>query len=113
MTSAQPRLPNWPPPADEPIGHDRAREYIAWIREHAGPVLAEAERMLGERYPNAETRRSAATVDQLATWRLTEGMSGLAIGCVWCAFMAGSFAMVDITITREGELIAKPGLNMR
>jgi hypothetical protein len=32
---------------------------------------------------------------------------------VWCAFMAGSFAMVDITITREGQLVAKPGINMR
>jgi hypothetical protein len=40
-------------------------------------------------------------------------MKGLARGCVSCAFMAGSFAMVDITITRDGRLIAKPGLNMR
>jgi hypothetical protein len=76
-------------------------------------VLAEAEAMLAERYPGAETRRSAVKAEQLATWRLSPGMKGLAIGCVSCAFMAGSFAMVDIVITREGRLIAKPGINMR
>lgn len=108
-----PTLPNWPPPAGEPIGIDRAREYIAWIREHAPPVIAEAERMLAARYPGAETRRSAVTVDQLATWRAWDGMQGLAIGSVWCKYMAGSFAMVDITITAEGRLVARPGLNMR
>jgi hypothetical protein len=107
------RLPNWPPPDDEPIGMDRARQYIAWIRVHAQPVLAEAEAVLEARYPGAETRRSAVKVEQLATWRLSPGMKGLAIGCVSCACMAGSFAMVDITITRDGRLVAKPGLNMR
>lgn len=40
-------------------------------------------------------------------------MSGLAIGSVWCAYMAGAFAMVNIVITREGRLIAKPDVNMR
>jgi hypothetical protein len=92
---------------------DRARAYIAWIREHAPPVIAEAEAMLGERYPGAETKRASVKAEQLAMWRLSPGMKGLAIACVSCAFMAGSFAMVDITITREGRLIAKPGVNMR
>jgi hypothetical protein len=57
--------------------------------------------------------RSAVNVEQLAKRRIWEGMKWLSIGCVSCAFMAGSFAMVDITITREGRLIAKPGVNMR
>jgi hypothetical protein len=107
------QLPNWPPPADEPIGMDRARQYIAWIREHVPPVLAEAEAMLAERYPGAETHRSAMKVEQLATRRTWEGMKWLSIGCVWVAYMAGSFAMVDIMIMGDGRLIAKPGLNMR
>ena len=105
MHDATPRLPNWPPPDGEEIGIERAREYIAWIREHAGPVLEEAERMLHERYPGTEIHYAAATVGQLATWRLAPEMPGLSIGTVWCAFMAGSFATVDIWIDREGRLV--------
>jgi hypothetical protein len=108
-----PTLPNWPPPDGKEIGVERARQYVAWIREHAPQVLEEAELLLQERYPGAEIHRSAATVGMLATRGLSERMQGLAIGCVWCSFMAGSFAMVDIVITREGRLVAKPGLNMR
>lgn len=69
MTDDTLRLPDWPPPADEPIGMGRARQYIAWIREHALPVVAEAEARLADRYPGAETRRSAVNVEQLATRR--------------------------------------------
>jgi hypothetical protein len=54
MNAADPRLPNWPPPDDEPIGMGRARQYIAWIREHAPPLIAEAEAMLAEPYPTGE-----------------------------------------------------------
>lgn len=112
MTTDPPCCPQWPPPPDEPIGTERARLYVAWIRDHAGPVLAEAESMIEARYPGSETHRSAANVEALATWSLSAGMPGLCIGTAWCAFMAGSFAMVDITITRDGALIARPGLNM-
>lgn len=43
----------------------------------------------------------------------TPNMKGLCIGTVWCQHMAGSFAMVDIVLHREGRLVAKPGMNMR
>jgi hypothetical protein len=70
--------------------------------------------MLHERYRGAELHRSSVTVDQLATWQgPTPEMAGLSIGTVWCAFMAGSYAMVDIRIMRDGRLEARPGLNMR
>jgi hypothetical protein len=69
VRSERSTLPNWRPPADEPIGIDRVRQYIARIRDHAAPVLAEAEAMLAERYPGAETHRSAVKVEQLATRR--------------------------------------------
>ena len=112
--SDEPRLSNWPPPDGEKIGVERARAYVAWIRDHAGPVLEGAERMLHERYPGAELGRSAVTVEQLATWGgPSPNMQGLSIGCVWCDVMAGSFAMVDIVLDREGRLVTKPGLNMR
>jgi hypothetical protein len=76
-------------------------------------VVAEAEAMLAELYPAAETRRSAVNVEQLATRRTWEGMKWLSIGCNPCEYMAGSFAMVDIMITADGRLIARPRLNMR
>jgi hypothetical protein len=113
VNETYPRLPNWPPPADEPIGIERAHAYIAWIHAHAPPGLAEAEAMLAERYPGAETHRSAAQAEQSMEWRVWEGMTGLAIGAVWCKVMAGSITMVDIMITADGRLFTKPGLNMR
>jgi hypothetical protein len=69
VRSERSTLPNCRPPADEPIGIDRVRQYIARIRDHAAPVLAEAEAMLAERYPGAETHRSTVKVEQLATRR--------------------------------------------
>lgn len=44
------RLPDWPPPDGEAIGEERARAYIAWIRDHAPPLLTEGRRMLQERW---------------------------------------------------------------
>jgi hypothetical protein len=102
-------LPDWRPPADEPIGVERARAYVAWVREHVGPLIADARRQLNERYLNAPTHTSAATMDQLATWRFSKVMEGLAVGMVWCDFMAGSFAMLYISIRRDGHLESRPG----
>ena len=114
MIDATPRLPNWPPPDREAIGIDRAREYVAWIARHAEPVLQEAEQMIRERYPDTTIERSGITVRALATrGGPTPTMPGVSIGCVWSAFMAGSFAMVGILIDRERRLITHPGMNMR
>lgn len=107
------RLPDWPPPPDEPIGLERARAYFAWIRRHAPPVLEEARRMITERYPHAVTDTSAVTLEQLATWSFGPPMKGLSIGTVHASVSGGAWAMVDLVITEDGRLIAKPGWNMR
>jgi hypothetical protein len=113
MTDDTPCLPNWPPP-DGKISIDEAREIVAWIREHAGPVLEEAERMILERYPGAEIGRGAVTVEHLVKWGgPTPAMKGLAIGTVWCDVMAGAFAMVDIVLDPEGRLVTRRSINMR
>lgn len=65
VNDSDPRLPNWSSPQDA-ISIGQAREIIAWIREHAGPVPEEAERNLHERHPGAEIGRSAMTVEHLA-----------------------------------------------
>jgi hypothetical protein len=108
-----PRLPNWPPSPGEKIGVDRSRAYVAWVREHAGPVLDEARAMLLARYPHAEISTSATSVKMLAERSLSATMPGLAIGCVYCSIGGGTWAMVDILISRDGQLVAKAGWNMK
>src|SRR5690606_2019303 len=95
-------LLDWPPPAGEPIGEDRARAYIAWIRDRVRPLLEEGRRMIQERYPSAYIGTYVARLDQLATWHLTDGMDGLNIGGLWCEPTPGSFAWVNIIIRRDG-----------
>lgn len=106
------RLPDWPPPPDAPIGEDRARAYIAWIRDRVRPLLEEGRRMIRERYPSAYIGTYVARLDQLATWRLTDGMDGLNIGGLWCEPTPGSFAWVNIIIRRDGRLEVRPGQRM-
>lgn len=107
------RLPDWPPPPDAPIGEERARAYIAWIRDHVQPRLAEARRMILERYPGATVETAAVTVDQMASWSFHPPMERLSIGIVTASVSGGTWAMVDITITADGQLEARPGWNMR
>jgi hypothetical protein len=106
-------LPDWPPPADEPIGEERARTYIAWIREHAGPLVADARKQITDQYPHAVTKTFAATVDQLASWSFDNRITGLGIGSVWASVSGGTWAMVDIRIWQDGRLECRPGLRMR
>jgi hypothetical protein len=106
-------LPNWPPPDGEPIGEERARQYITWIREHAGPLVADARKQITDRYPHAVTKTSAAMVDQLASWSFDDRMTGLGIGSVWASVSGGTWAMMDIWIRRDGRLETRPSMNMR
>ena len=106
-------LPNWPPLPNEPIGEDRARAYIAWIRNRVRPLLDEGRRMMKERYPAAYIGTYVTRLDQLATWRLSEGMDGLNIGGLWCEPTPGSFAWVNLIIRRDGRLEVRPGQRMR
>jgi hypothetical protein len=109
-----PRLPDWPPPDGEAIGEERARAYVAWIREHAPPLLKEAREMIRARYPGVQADQSSVNVKDLATWHApTPAMPGLAIGTVSASVSGGTWAMVDLLITHDGRLITRPGMNMR
>lgn len=105
-------LPNWPPGDGTKIGEERAREYVAWIRYHAPPLVAEGRRVLQARFGVAECGTSSARVDQLAEWGLDERMDALNVGVVYCSIQSGSWAMMDISIRRDGRLELKPGWNM-
>ncbi len=106
------RLPDWPPPDRFAIGEERARAYIAWIRDHAPPLLAEGRRMLQERWGVEDTGTSSVKVHQLATWRLAPEMKDFNIGCVWAPVKGGTWAMANIRIRRDGRLEVVPGWNM-
>jgi hypothetical protein len=104
-------LPDWPTPASEPIGEDRARAYIAGIRDHVAPCLKEAPQLLHARYPDAMVEQSRVRVQGLATWHPpTERMPRFKIGVVSASVSGGSWAMVDILITHDGRLAVSPGV---
>ncbi len=105
-------LPNWPPPEGEAIGHERSREYIAWIRDHAPSLIAEGRRMITEQWQTEDIHTSSVRLDYLATWKLDDGLAGLSVGCVWAPIKGGTWAMAMISIRRDGRLEVKPGWNM-
>lgn len=75
------------PPDDLPAGIRTITERIARELHAADPE---------------EIGRSAMTVEHLTKWGgPTPDMPRLVIGCVWCDFRVGSFAMVDILLHRE------------
>src|SRR5688572_619815 len=73
-------LPDWPPPPDEPIGLERARAYIAWIRGHIQPALRDARELLKARHPGVAIETSAVTLSQLAAWSFKPPMRHLSVG---------------------------------
>ena len=54
------------PPVGEALSEERARLLVAWLRQHARPVVAGAERALLARYPGTEVKVSMCRVGQLA-----------------------------------------------
>lgn len=106
-------LPNWPPAAGEVIGEERARAYVAWIREHVAPLLKEGERILRVRFGNTGVTAVSARVDQIAAWKLHPQSERLNVGVLYCSIKSGAWAMMDINIRRDGRLEVRPGWNMR
>jgi len=43
---------------------------------------------------------------------MPDDMDGLSIGCVSAEPTPGHFVMADVVITRDGRLVARPGLRM-
>lgn len=105
-------LPDWPPLPGEPIGEERARAYITWIRQHAPPLIAEGRRMIQAQYPTAVTDTSSVRLRELATRKLDDNLAGLSVGCVYASIKGGTWAMANISIRRDGRLEVKPGWNM-
>ncbi len=110
VISSEGRIPDWPPPADEPIGIERARAYFAWISENVPPLIATAEQMLRERWGDSgKIRTSSWRMHQFAAQRLMAGRDSMYLGCVSAPKPGGSWVYVDIRITRDGYLVISQG----
>jgi hypothetical protein len=100
------RAPEWWPPADgEPIGEERARELVAYVRERAPAILAIAREHLEQLQPGQAIQTYAAPASQLATASLERHMARLAIGTVYVG-QAGTSVQVTIGLERNGALTA-------
>ncbi len=64
MTDPASEAPSWVPPVGEALGDERARLLVSWIREHARPVVADAERALRDRSPGVEVQTDMCRVSR-------------------------------------------------
>lgn len=106
-------MPDWPPADGEVIGEERARDHVAWIREHVPPLLKEGERVLRDRFGDTGVTAVSARVDQIASWKLHPQSDRLNVGVLYCSIKSGAWAMMDINIRRDGRLELRPGWNMK
>lgn len=100
------KAPEWWPPVDgEPIGEERARELVAYLRERAPAILEIARQYLEERCPAHELQTYAAPATSIAAMTLERHMTRLPIGAVYCG-AGGTAVMVSISLERNGALVA-------
>jgi hypothetical protein len=96
--------PWWPLPDDEPIGDDRARELMAYLKSAVPAVVAAVSAYLIARHPEAEIQAYAITTATLAKQSLGEHMRGVSIGSVSVPGSSGRAETVGIAFTREGRI---------
>jgi hypothetical protein len=95
----------WPTDDGEPIGEERARDLVGYLRERAPAILELARQHLEQLHPGQAIRTYAVPASQLATASLERHMSRLAIGTVYCG-MGGTSVQVTIGLERNGALVA-------
>lgn len=105
--------PGWWPPADgDPIGDERARELVTWLKTVAPAAVEQAREYLATHYPGRPQSLYAVKASQLATLAFSEGMRGLCIGSVSARAVQGPHGTVGIALTREGRMaitVREPG----
>jgi hypothetical protein len=100
------RPPAWWPTADgEPIGEERARELIAYIKQRAPAIIALAREHLEEGHPGQPIKTYAVPAAQLGECRLEPHMTGIGIGVVYTG-QGGTSDQVSIALTRNGWITA-------
>lgn len=111
MLSTEP-MPGWPPPKDKPIGVERARFYVRWMKVAARPLVAEAEQILLNKFPDGVITTESLSIEKLAARSINAYQPNLCIGSVWCKQPNGSQAEMAIWIDQKGCLVLKESLGM-
>lgn len=109
MTSTT-RCPMWPLPHGEKIGIDRARAVMAWLKENAPSVVAEAQKELVRLTQGTQPGAGAYKLGQIA--EITMNSDTLYIGSAWVTIKSGTWAMMNIVVNASGFLEARPGWNV-
>ena len=102
----------WPPPDGEPIGEERARDLVRWLRTVAPAAVDQARNYLATHAPNSPQSRHAVKASQLATFAFAEGMRGMPLGSVSVQGAQGPHGTVGIALQRDGRLaitVREPG----
>lgn len=105
-------MPAWPPPEGRPIGVERAKFYVNWIKVAVRPLIAEAEQVLLNRYPDGEITTTSLSVAEVSTRVIDPHRGELCVGSVWSRQESGSHAEMAIWIEGSGCLVLRPSLGM-
>lgn len=99
-------LPEWWPVEGEPIGEERARELVAYIRERAPAILEIAHAELQGRHAAAEITVSGVPAAQLAKMSMDRRMTCVCIGVLYTG-AGGTTDQIPIHLDRSGKILAR------
>jgi hypothetical protein len=86
------------PPIGEALGEERA-----WLRQHARATVADAERVLLDRYPNSEIQIDMCRAWQLAPQTRQDFGRGIYAGNVWLN-AGGTLTQIAIRARFDGTV---------
>src|SRR5690349_749270 len=93
----------WPPPDNEPIGEERARELVAYIKQRAKPILELAHAEIQARHAGEEVTVSGVPAAVLARMSLDRRMTCICIGTLY----VGTTDQIPIQLDRTGKILAR------
>ena len=92
----------WPPPDDELIGEERARDLVRYLRVRAPMVLEVARDELASRHSDADIQTSTVPASELAAMYLARTMTCITTGLVYVG-QAGSTDTIPIQLDRASN----------
>lgn len=95
----------WPLPDGQPIGEERARELVTYIRDRSTPVIEIAKAYLKQRYPAEDIKVRESRFGSLARQSLTPDLTGITIGSV-SAGTGRAAHNVSLGLERTGRITA-------
>lgn len=94
----------WPTPDHEPIGLDRARELVEYLKHVAPTVVAFAKAHMEAQHPGHEVRVRANTATQIAREKLVPESGDIWIGGLSIGSGGMLIAQALVTLDRGGRV---------